>query len=54
MDTAEVPQEGRSRPTTKDTRRAYEAPRVIVKRSVANATLSSAVGPPSSGLTASG
>jgi hypothetical protein len=54
METAEVPQqEGRVRPA-KDTRRAYEAPRVVVKRSVANATLASAVGPPSSGLTASG
>jgi hypothetical protein len=54
MDTAELPLEGHARPKTKDTRRAYEAPRVLVKRSVANSTLASAVGPPSSGLTASG
>jgi hypothetical protein len=37
-----------------DARRPYEAPRVLLKRSVAAATLLTSHGPMSSGLTASG
>jgi hypothetical protein len=37
-----------------DSRKPYEAPRVLVKRSVAQATLLTATGPMSSTLTASG
>jgi hypothetical protein len=37
-----------------DRRKAYEAPRVVIKRSVANATLLTAPGPSGSTLTASG
>jgi hypothetical protein len=37
-----------------DTRKAYEAPRVLIKRSVAKATLVTAPGPTGGTLTASG
>lgn len=39
---------------TEDTRKPYEAPRLMKKRSVAQATLLTAMGPASSGLTMMG
>ena len=41
-------------PATEDTRRPYEAPRLLKKRSVARATLVTAMGPMASGLTMTG
>lgn len=39
---------------TEDTRKPYEAPRLVKKRSVARATLLTAMGPSMSGLTMMG
>lgn len=39
---------------TEDTRKPYEAPRLVKKRSVARATLVTAMGPMASGLTMTG
>ena len=40
--------------TTEDTRKPYEAPKLLKKRSVARATLVTAMGPTTSGLTMMG
>ena len=40
--------------SSEDTRKAYEAPRLVKKRSVSRATLLTAMGPMASGLTMTG